>query len=175
MNRNQQPAYQGRYIEIVNDNGWEFVRRRNTTGVVAIVPITTQNEIVLIEQFRPPVAKRVIEIPAGLAGDIVGAEHEDLVVAAQRELLEETGFAAGRWKEHGSGPSAAGLTDELITFFSATELERTDAGGGDASEQIEVHVVPLSELRAWLAQRESDGLLIDPKIYAGLWMAGMHA
>jgi ADP-ribose pyrophosphatase len=170
-----EPLYAGRFIEVVSDNGWEFVQRRNTTGVVAIVPITAQDEIVLVEQYRPPVGKRVIELPAGLAGDIAGAEDEAMLLAAQRELMEETGFAAGEWIEHTTGPSSAGLTNELITFFSASGLERKAAGRGDASESIEVHIVPLSNLRDWLAARESEGLLIDPKIAAGLWMAGIQA
>jgi ADP-ribose pyrophosphatase len=175
MTNNIETVYEGKFIEVVSDNGWEFVRRRNTTGVVAIVPITSENEIVLVEQFRPPVGKRVVEIPAGLAGDVAGSEDEDLVKAAQRELAEETGYEAGDWKDHGSGPSSAGLTDELITFFSATGLMKTGDGGGDATENIEVHVVPLQDLRSWLQERASEDRLIDPKIAAGLWMAGILA
>jgi ADP-ribose pyrophosphatase len=166
--------YEGKFLELVSDGRWEFVQRRNTTGVVAIVPITDENEIVLVEQFRPPVASSVIEIPAGLAGDIAGEEDEGLAVAAQRELNEETGYGAGTWRQLGTGPSSAGLTNELITFFAATGLKKTGPGGGDGSEDIKVHVVPLAQLREWLQQQESTGLIIDPKIAAGLWMAGIQ-
>jgi ADP-ribose pyrophosphatase len=166
--------YQGRFLEMVKIDRWEFVQRCNTTGVVAIVPITADDEIILVEQFRPPVNDRVIEIPAGMAGDIPGEENEGLVVAAQRELSEETGYDAGVWKELGTGPSSAGLTNELLTFFSATQLQKTGSGGGDGSEEIEVHVVPLNELREWLNQQQENGRIIDPKIAAGLWMAGVN-
>jgi len=157
------------HLQLVRRGGWSFVRRKSTTGVVTIVPVTDQQEVVLVEQYRPPVETSVIEFPAGLAGDMTGAEDETLEAAAQRELLEETGFEATRWTRLFSGPSSAGLTDEVITFFLATGLRRCHAGGGDASENIQVHLVPLATVESWLAERVAAGCLIDSRLFSGLY------
>lgn len=164
--------YGGRFLKMVSVDGWEYVERANVSGVVAILAITDDDRIVLVEQFRPPLDCRVIEIPAGLAGDIVGSEQEALEAAARRELEEETGYSAASFREVGVGPSSAGLTSETITFFEATGLAKTGDGGGDGSESIIVHEIALSELRAWFAQQTADGAAIDPKIHAVLCMAG---
>ncbi|NQV24051.1 MAG: NUDIX hydrolase [Rhodopirellula sp.] len=164
--------FAGRFLNLVSKNGWEFATRTGSTGVVAIVAITDDDHVLLVEQFRPPVGKFVIEIPAGLAGDIAGSESEAFAEAARRELLEETGYAAASMRELQTGPSSAGLTDELITFFEASRLTKVDEGGGDDSESITVHAIPRAELRAWLTQQAASGKLIDPKIGAALWMAG---
>jgi ADP-ribose pyrophosphatase len=162
--------FQGRFLSLVSQNGWEFTTRVGSTGVVAIIACTDDDEVLLVEQFRPPVGKTVIEIPAGLAGDITGSETEAFETAARRELLEETGYAAVSMRELQTGPSSAGLTDELITFFEATGLTKEGEGGGDDSESITVHKIPLTDLRDWLDQQAASGKLIDPKIAAGLWM-----
>jgi ADP-ribose pyrophosphatase len=64
-----------------------YVERCKTSGIVAILPITQKQELILVEQFRVPVNQRVIEIPAGLAGDLEGAEDEALAEAANRLVL----------------------------------------------------------------------------------------
>jgi ADP-ribose pyrophosphatase len=86
----------GKYIELVRQNGWEFARRKGISGIVGIIAVTDDRKLVLVEQHRPPVGARVIELPAGLAGDAKGHEKEDLADAARRELLEETGYVARR-------------------------------------------------------------------------------
>ncbi len=164
--------HKGRFLSLISKNGWEFTSRVGSTGVVAIVACTDNDEVLLVEQFRPPVGKTVIEIPAGLAGDIAGSESESFAEAARRELLEETGYSAATIRELQTGPSSAGLTDELITFFEATDLTKVDEGGGDDSESITVHRIPRADLRAWLNQQAASDKLIDPKIAAALWMAG---
>ena len=165
--------FQGRFLSLVSQNGWEFATRVGSTGVVAIIACTDDDEVLLIEQFRPPVGKIVIEIPAGLAGDITGSESEVFEEAARRELLEETGYAAASMRELQTGPSSAGLTDELISFFEAAGLTKEHDGGGDDSESITVHKIPRANLRTWLDQQAASGKLIDPKIAAALWMSGM--
>ncbi len=88
--------------------------------------------------------------------------------AARRELLEETGYEAGRMERLFEGVSSAGLSDEKMTFFRATDLRKTDLGGGDASEEIVVHEVPADRLPAWLTERAARGVLIDLKVYSAL-------
>jgi ADP-ribose pyrophosphatase len=160
---------EGRHVRLVRQDGWEWAERRGISGVVAIIALTPDNEVLLVEQFRPPVQARVIELPAGLAGDIAGAEDEDLSDAALRELEEETGFTAAQIRKIGRGPISAGLTDELLTFFEARSLRRIGPGGGDASEDIVVHLVPADEVHHWLIAQQEAGTLVDPKVYAGLY------
>jgi ADP-ribose diphosphatase len=163
---------QGRYLTLVDDAGWEFVTRHGVTGIVVLVVVTSARELVLVEQHRPAVGTRVIELPAGLVGDLEGREAESLVAAAHRELVEETGFEAHEMVELAVGPVAVGVSDEVVTFFEARGLRRVGAGGGDDSEDITVHVVPLEALGAFLAEKRAAGLHVDPKIYAGLFLLG---
>ena len=92
-------------------------------------------------------------------------------MAARRELLEETGYEARLMRALTCGPPSAGMSSEIVTFLLATGLSRTGRGGGDPTEEIEVHAVPLAEVPAWLEQRSDNGALVDPKVYAGLYFA----
>jgi ADP-ribose pyrophosphatase len=163
---------QGRYLTVVDDAGWEYVTRHRVKGVVVLVAITPARELVLVEQHRRPVGKAVIELPAGLVGDLPGQETETLASAAHRELVEETGFEAEEMVELVAGPIAVGVSDEVVTFFEARDLRRVGPGGGDETEDITVHVVPLEELEPFLAGKRSQGLAVDPKIYSGLYLVG---
>ncbi len=58
----------------------------------------------------------------------------------------------------------------MVTFFHARGLRRVGPGGGDATESITVHEVPLAELRGWLAEKERQGAMVDPKLFAGLYL-----
>ena len=165
---------EGNYLGLYERDGWEFADRPNTTGVVGILPLTSNAEVVLVEQFRKPVNALVIEIPAGLVGDEKEHRDESLADSARRELLEETGFLAGSMELLLSTPTSAGMTPEITHLFIATDLHRKSAGGGVAGEDIRVHEVPLQHLREWLRQRESQGMLIDSKIHATLWLAGRY-
>lgn len=163
---------EGRFLRLVCGPGrWEWAERRSATGVVVVIAVTAAAEVLLVEQWRHPVAARVIELPAGLAGDVAGQEQEELAEAARRELEEETGYTAERLEPVLCGPSSAGLSNELLTVFKAHGVRRIGAGGGDASEDITVHHVPLPEVEAWLAARMAQGALVDPKVYAALWFA----
>lgn len=162
------PLYQGRHLSMFNRGGWEYATRNTARPAVGIVAVTDAGKVLLVEQYRPPIARKVIELPAGLSGDIVGAEDEALLDAAKRELLEETGYAAARWTELLNGYSSPGLTDESITLFLAEGLRREGPGGGDASEQITVHEVPLDEVLNWLRDR---GAAADLKLLAGMLAA----
>jgi|GEM_PF-541904 len=161
--------HEGRFLRMKKTGKWEYVERTKTSGIVGILAVTPENKLLLVEQFRPPLGKKVIEIPAGLAGDIKGSEHEALAVAAQRELLEETGYEAKTMLYLTEGPASAGLSTEVISFFQALELKKVEAGGGDASESIVVHEIPLEGLEAWLEGKRTEGCLIDYKIYTALY------
>lgn len=160
---------EGRFLRLVREDGWEWAERTRISGVVVVAAVTPEGNVLLVEQHRPPVGGRVLEMPAGLAGDIAGQEDEALETAARRELEEETGYTAARIDRITAGPVSAGLTSESLTFFVAHDLRRIGPGGGDASEDIEVHEVPLDEVDEWLAARAREGVPADPKVYAGLY------
>jgi len=160
-------VYEGKHLSMVRRGHWEFATRNIKKPVVGIVAITDAGNIVLVEQFRPPVDRKVVELPAGLAGDIVGLEDEPLVEAAKRELLEETGYTAKQWTELGYGYSSPGLTDESVMLFLAQGLQKEGRGGGDESEDITIHEIALSEIMNWLAERN---LAVDLKLMAGLFL-----
>jgi ADP-ribose pyrophosphatase len=159
----------GKYLRLVRRNDWECVERKGITGIVVMAALTEDNEFVLVEQFRTPLAARVIELPAGLVGDIPGEEEEAFEDAARRELVEETGYEARELRLVTAGPISPGMSSESIHLFLALGLRRVGEGGGDATEEITVHVVPLDEVERWIVNRCSEGVLADPKIYAGLY------
>ena len=165
---------EGRFLRFVKRGHWEYVERVNVRDVAVLVPITAKDEIVLVEQYRIPVEAAMVELPAGLVGDEEGLRNEDLLDAANRELEEETGFRAGRLTVLARAPSSGGMTSEVVSFVAAEALTRVGSGGGVDGEDITVHVVPLAGVEQFLRDREHAGCLLDPKIYAGLYLVGRN-
>lgn len=168
---NATTVYEGRHLSMRGRGGWEYASRNIAQSAVGIVAVTEAGDVVLVEQHRPPVVQNVIELPAGLSGDIVGKEDEALLEAAKRELLDETGYVAERWTELVTGYSSPGLTDEAITLFIAEHLKKAGVGGGDQSENITVHEVPRDGVLAWLKGKAA---VADLKLLAGLFAASEH-
>ena len=162
---------EGKFVRLVRQGKWEYATRKKVSGIVGIIAVTDDRKLVLVEQDRPPVGKRVIELPAGLAGDEAGHKSEDLADAARRELLEETGYEAGNMVRVAEGAASAGMTNEIITLFLATSLKKTGEGKGDGSEYITVHEIPLGEVIEWLDDCVREGKLVDLKVYSGLYFA----
>lgn len=163
--------YEGRYLALQMLDDWEFATRPNSRAVVGVLAITDDGEVVLVEQFRRPLQKSVIELPAGLVGDEIEFADESLADCAARELLEETGYRAGKIEPLLASPTSAGMTDEITHLFLATELTQEHDGGGVGDEQIETHLVPVDYIDAWLYEKQNCGLAIDFKIHAALWCA----
>ncbi|MFT7642399.1 MAG: ADP-ribose pyrophosphatase [Pirellulaceae bacterium] len=160
---------EGRFLRLIEQGGWEFVQRRNASGVVIVMALTADKEVIFVEQVRPPVGCRVIEFPAGLSGDLPHAKDEPLQFAALRELIEETGYEAASAKCVFTGPSSAGLTDEMASFYVTDAVVRTGEGGGVGNEKIKVHAIPLDEVEDWLDARQQDGCLVGARVFTGLY------
>ena len=160
----QKVLHLGRHLTLVSEKGWEYVERSVDRGVVAVVAVTN-NQIVLTEQYRTPVHKNVIDLPAGLID-----EGENACEAAHRELKEETGFEAESMTVVGEVPTSPGLTSETVVVCKAGALRHVGAGGGVADERIKLHVVPIYDIATWLEVRVAEGALIDPKVYTGLML-----
>ncbi len=161
--------YEGQFKRLVSRDGWEFVERVKCCGIVAILAVTGDRKVILVEQFRVPVGKNVIEFPAGLADKHNGREEETLEDAAKRELLEETGYLADKMIPCISGPVSSSSSSDIMVLFRAIGLKKVAEGGGDHTESITVHEVALSSVDRWLLKKEKSGVLIDPKVYSGLY------
>lgn len=160
--------FEGEFLDLIREGHWEYVRRVNATGAAVIIAVSHEGKLLLVEQYRIPVHSRTIELPAGIIGDET-EQNESSVEGARRELLEETGYSADRIESLITGPVSSGLGSELITFYRASGLKKIGQGGGVANEEIIVHEVATTQVHDWLQEKVNTGILIDPKIYAGLY------
>ena len=160
-----------RFLRMIERAGWYFVERPNSKGVVTIVPLTRDRRLVFVEQLRAPLGRKVIEFPAGLMGDEAGHENEDPVIAADRELVEETGYQARDLDLVATTATSPGMANEFVHFVLAWNLDRVGPGGGVDNENIVVHEVPIDKARGWLREQQGKGLVIAAKVFAGLYFA----
>lgn len=159
---------EGKYLRLIAEGHWEYAERHRSSGAVVVIGVTPEDELLLVEQYRIPLGRRVLELPAGLVGDDQGHEQEDLATAARRELVEETGYEAATVELLTAGPSSAGLTSEVISIYLATGLKKLSDGGGVVGEDITVHRLPLNGIHARLMKMQAGGLMVDYKIFVGL-------
>ncbi len=148
---------------------WESFERVNCNGIVVIVPVTDDNNVLLIRQFRPPVNGCVVEFPAGL-----NDKGETLEAAARRELIEETGYSAKEMVFLTDGPMSSGSSGEILTAFFALGLEFKGIGERDETEEIEVLKVPVDKLDDTLSALRLDGDYVDLKIFGLIELAKKH-
>lgn len=171
MNASSRSLHRGEFLELRRNRHWEYVQRVHARGAAAMVATTATGEIVLVEQYRIPVQARTLELPAGLIGDSPERAQESVEDSALRELLEETGYQGAHARLILCGPTVPGLSSEFTHLVRVTGLTRVHAGGGVDGEDITVHVVPLARVDAWLREQARAGLLIEPRLYAGLYFA----
>jgi ADP-ribose pyrophosphatase len=160
-------ALRGRYLEAVverwSGREYEFVRRIGPAGAgaVGVLALTSSEDVLLVRQFREPVRREMLEIPAGLR-DVEGETPEE---CARRELLEETGYAAARIEPLGRGFfSSSGLTDERYLLYRAVV---PDVPSADPEVGIDLVRMPFAE-----ALREvEDGGIEDAKTALALLLA----
>ena len=154
--------WEGRFIRAMKEGQWEYASRTRDIGAAVIVAITDTHEIVLVEQYRVPIGRRCLELPAGLVGDETAGEP--IAIAAMRELEEETGYRAERMETLGEFHSSPGMVSEGFTLMRAHSLTRVGDGGGLEDEAITVHHVPLDGIAGFVAAKRAEGLAIDVKL-----------
>lgn len=169
--QSEQIVWQGRYITTKVQGQWEYVSRARGIRAAVILAVDGEDHVILVEQYRVPLGRACIELPAGLIGDDDALEGEDATQAAARELEEETGYRAGRLEVIGEFWSSPGMVSESYTLIRAHDLIRVGEGGGVEGEGITVHRVPLATLPAFIAARRARGDAIDGKM---LLVLGPH-
>lgn len=167
----EQTVWEGKYIVAKVRGQWEYVGRARGIRAAVILAVDAERHVILVEQYRVPLGRACIELPAGLIGDDEGAAGEDATSAAARELEEETGYRAGRMEVIGEFWSSPGMVSESYTLLRAHDLVRVGPGGGVPGEDITVHRVALDALPAFIAERRARGDAIDGKM---LLVLGPH-
>lgn len=127
-----------------------------------ILAVDDDDHVLLVEQYRVPLGRNCLELPAGLIGD--DAEGEDDLIAAGRELEEETGYRAERLEDVGCFYSSPGMVSESFTLVRATGLSQIHAGGGTEGENITVHRVALPALPQFIAAKRAEACGIDVRL-----------
>lgn len=155
--------FEGQRVLVRERDGWEFVERKKGKSAAAVIARTDDGKIVLVGQYRRPVDARVIDFAAGLIGDEGNESAED---TARKELEEETGYRCKHLQRLTTAPTSPGITSETVVFFLASGLERA----GEAEEEITVYEIDAEKIVEWLRARESEGVLIDVKVWAGLYL-----
>lgn len=170
-NAQEQVVWSGKYIVAKVRGNWEYVGRARGIRAAVILAVDAEQHVILVEQYRVPLGRTCVELPAGLIGDHDDIAGEDAAVAATRELEEETGYRAGRMELIGEFWSSPGMVSESYTLLKAHDLVKVSEGGGTEGEDITVHRVPLADLPAFIAERRARGDAIDGKM---LLVLGPH-
>lgn len=153
--------WEGKYVRALRRGRWEYVSRVGDVRAVVILA-EYEGKVILIDQPRIAVGGRCLELPAGLVGDEdPGATVEDTAI---KELEEETGFTATRIERLGDFHASPGMLSEGFTLVRAHGVTRSGDGGGTEHEDIAVHLVPRSEIPAFVEQKRAEGLVIDVKL-----------
>jgi ADP-ribose pyrophosphatase len=157
--------YDGGFIEVLKDtvrlpDGSISTREYIThPGAVAMLALLDNGKLVMERQFRYPLHREFIELPAGKIDD-----GEDILVTAQRELLEETGYVADEWTHLTTAWPCIGYSDERMEYFLARGLKHVGRNL-DEGEFLEVFELSLADAIEWIRQ----GKISDSKTIVGLF------
>jgi len=157
--------WEGRFITVKQQGDWEYVARSRGIHAAVILAIDEDaggRHVILVEQYRVPLKRHCLELPAGLVGDDLAGEAAE--IAAERELEEETGYRAAHWRTVGEFHSSPGMVSESFTLLMATGLTRVGDGGGVGGENIIVHRVPLNGIEAFVTAKRAEGCGIDVRV-----------
>jgi len=157
----EETLWEGRFLAAKRRGKWEYVARARGIHAAVILAVD-KGHIILVEQYRVPLGRNCLELPAGLVGD--ETRGEEPAIAAIRELEEETGYRAEAMSDLGRFYSSPGMVSEGFTLLRAEGLTKIGEGGGVEGEDILVHRVPLGEAPAFVAAKRSEGCAIDVKL-----------
>jgi len=164
-------VFDGEILHVKKDNillpnGLPATRERiHHIGAVCIVPITEDGKIVMEEQYRYPISRIVYEIPAGK----LDSPDEDRLLAAKRELREETGYEASEWIDLGIYLPAPAYCDEKITMYLARGLKKGSQDLDD-DEFLKLSEVPLEDILSKII----DGSIQDGKTQLAVLKAAKY-
>jgi ADP-ribose pyrophosphatase len=153
-------VWQGIFITAKTRGKWEYVGRARGIKAAVILAIDG-GDVILVEQYRVPLGRACIELPAGLVGDY---GEESVELAAARELEEETGYRPDSIEVIGEFWSSPGMVSESFFLVRAVGLSKVSDGGGTPGENITVHRVPLARIAEFVAERRAMGDAIDVKL-----------
>lgn len=153
--------WEGRFLVAKKRGRWEYVSRVGGVRAAVILAID-DGHVLLVDQYRVPLGRRCLELPAGLIGDEEAGENAE--TAAARELEEETGYRAAEVTSLGDFYSSPGMNSECFSLVRATGLTKVGDGGGTGDEDITVHRVPVGEITAYVTARRAEGMAIDVKL-----------
>lgn len=160
-------VFRGRLLHVSEDrvllpDGSEATREYIThPGAVVVLAFLDDGRLLLERQFRYPLDRELIELPAGKLD-----AGEDPLECARRELLEETGYTAAEWRQLAEAHPCVGYSDERLVYFVASGLVHEGARLDDG-EFLEAFPLALAEAIDWVRS----GQITDAKTIAGLFWA----
>lgn len=161
----EETVWTGRFLEMKQRGRWEYVGRVGGIQAAVIVAIDADENgghVILVEQYRVPLGRNCLELPAGLVGDDVAGEAAE--TSAARELEEEAGYRAAKMTSLGEFYASPGMVSECFTLVRAEGLTKVSEGGGLVDENIIVHRVALGALSDFIAAKRAEGVAIDVKL-----------
>ena len=162
-----EPVFQGRLLNVFRDevrlpDGKTGVREYiKHPGAVVVIPVCADGRLIFERQFRYPLRRAFIELPAGKLDP-----DEDILACARRELQEETGYEGDDWRHLGVMHPCIGYSNERIEIFLATGLKHVGHAWDDG-EFLEIVYLTLDEARAAVF----DGRITDSKTITALFWA----
>ena len=155
--------------DIVVDPGGAHLRREwiRHPGAVGVIAIDEEDRVVLVRQYRHPSGLRLLEPPAGL----LDVDGEDFVIAAQRELAEEVGLAAGDWRVLVDMFTSPGASQESLRIYLARDLHEGPAPEGYVPDGEEAHMDIVRHPFDEVVTGVLEGRLQNPVLVAGVLAA----
>ena len=153
--------WEGKFVRALRRGKWEYASRARDIRAVVILA-EYDGKVILVDQPRAGPDCRCVELPAGLVGDTdPDATIEDTAI---KELQEETGFTAERVERLGDFYSSPGMLAESFTLVRLHGVRKIGEGGGDESEDINVHLVARADIPNFLEQKRAEGFGMDVKL-----------
>ena len=156
-----QLMWEGKFVRALKRGKWEYASRARDIRAVVILA-EFEGKVILVDQPRVGPDCRCVELPAGLVGDI--DPNETIEASAIKELEEETGFTADRVERLGDFYSSPGMLAESFTLVRVHGVRKIGEGGGDDSEDINVHLVARADIPNFLEQKRAEGFGMDVKL-----------